>query len=56
MTSEPKHTEEHPAASEGTMDLTDHLKTWNGFWEATKWSTVACIVLAIFLAIFRTHN
>jgi hypothetical protein len=46
----------HHDAQQGTMDLTDHMKTWLGFWEGAKWTLAGAIVIAIFLAIFRTHN
>jgi len=49
----------HPAedtASRGTMDITDHLRTWLAFWAATKWSVVGLIVLAFLLLIFRTND
>jgi hypothetical protein len=42
-------------ADRGSMDLTDHMKTWLGFWAGVKWSIIAVAVLAILLAIFRTH-
>jgi hypothetical protein len=45
----------HTPADRGTMDLTDHMKTWLGFWAATKWSAIGLIVVAILLAIFRTN-
>ncbi len=37
------------------MDITEHLKTWNGFWAGLKWSAVGIIVILILLAIFRTN-
>jgi hypothetical protein len=43
-------------SDQGTMDISDHVKTWNGFLSLVKWGIVANIVLLIFLAIFRTHN
>lgn len=45
----------HDHSGHGTMDISDHLKTWNGFWAATKWSTIGLVLLAILLAIFRTN-
>jgi len=42
-------------SAEGTMDITEHLKTWNGFWAGLKWSAVGIIVILILLAIFRTN-
>jgi hypothetical protein len=40
---------------EGTMDIAEHLKTWNGFWAGVKWSSVGIIVILVLLAIFRTN-
>ena len=42
-------------SAEGTMDITEQLKTWNRFWAGLKWSTVGIIVILILLAIFRTN-
>ena len=44
---------EHP---QGTMDISDHVKMWHAFWNTAKWSSVALIVIAALLALFRTHN
>jgi hypothetical protein len=52
-------TEHHPHGDEtprGTMDITDHVKMWHSFWNVAKWSTLILILIAAFLAIFRTHN
>jgi hypothetical protein len=51
--------EHHPTgdhSSGGTMDITDHVKTWLAFWAGVKWSVVGLISLAVLLFIFRTHN
>ncbi len=40
----------------GSMDINDHLKTWNGFVAFTKWGLAFNILVLIFLAIFRTHS
>ena len=45
--------EEAPA---GTMDISDHVKTWLAFWNGMKWSAAGIIIIAVFLAVFRTHN
>jgi hypothetical protein len=55
MADEAHNSHHHPASDRGTMDLTDHMKTWLGFWAAVKWSSVGIIVIAILLAIFRTN-
>jgi hypothetical protein len=43
-------------APAGSMDITDHMKTYLAFWKATKWSAGVLIVIAVLLAVFRTHN
>jgi len=42
--------------SEGTMDISEQVKTWNAFWAGVKWSSVALVVIAVLLAIFRTNQ
>lgn len=39
----------------GSMDITEHQKTWAGFMTLVKWIAFGCVLLLIFLAIFRTH-
>jgi hypothetical protein len=49
----------HPSGdhnSGGSMDITDHVRTWLAFWKATKWSVIILIGIAVLLFIFRTHN
>ncbi|MGB8363730.1 MAG: aa3-type cytochrome c oxidase subunit IV [Rhizomicrobium sp.] len=43
-------------SDKGTMDIRDHVKTWNGFLTLVKWVIVGNVALLIFLAIFRTHG
>jgi hypothetical protein len=38
----------------GQMDLSEHIKMWNGFMKFVKWSVVFNIVVLVLLAIFRT--
>ncbi len=38
------------------MDISDHVKTWNGFLSLVKWVVIGNVVLLLFLAIFRTHG
>ena len=38
------------------MDISDHVKTWNAFWEVSKWTAIALAVLAFLLLIFRTND
>jgi hypothetical protein len=40
----------------GTMDMTEHLRTWNGFLSFMKWQVIGAAAVLIFLAIFRTHG
>mgnify|MGYP003353267912 FL=1 len=40
----------------GTMDISENLKTWNAFWNISKYSSAALLILAGLLFIFRTHN
>ena len=51
MTADTSH-----GSDEGTMDISEHLKTWNWFLGAIKWGVISSVVLLIVLAIFRTHN
>ncbi len=37
------------------MDIKEHQKTWSGFLTLVKWIVIGCVLLLIFLAIFRTH-
>jgi hypothetical protein len=50
------HGSHDEAATAGTMDISDHIKTWHAFWNGTKYSVVGLIVIAAILALFRTHN
>jgi aa3 type cytochrome c oxidase subunit IV len=43
-------------AASGTMDITEHVKTWLAFWAVAKWSAAGLLLIAALLAIFRTHN
>ncbi len=42
-------------SSTGTMDITDHVRTWKGFLTVIKWSLVAILLIVGFMAIFRVH-
>jgi hypothetical protein len=46
---------EHGSDS-GSMDMSEHLRTWNGFLTFVKWMVIGSAALLIFLAIFRTHG
>lgn len=43
--------EEH---KHGSMDITEHEKTFAGFVTVTKWAVIVIIGILLFLAIFRT--
>jgi inner membrane protein involved in colicin E2 resistance len=43
-------------APAGTMDISEHVKTWLAFWSAAKWSALLIALVFVLLAIFRTHN
>ena len=43
-------------AAPGSMDISDHIKTWHAFWNTTKYSVAGLILIAAILALFRTHN
>ena len=43
-----------PAAGQG--DMGEHVKTYQAFVTGTKWSVIGIIIIAVLLAIFRTHN
>jgi hypothetical protein len=47
---------DHDPHAGGTMDISEHVKTWEAFWAASKWGVVSLVVLAVLLFIFRTHN
>jgi len=40
----------------GTMDITDHIRTWKGFTSLVKWSMGGIVLIMLFLLIFRTHG
>jgi hypothetical protein len=40
----------------GSMDISEHVKTWNWFVWAVKWAIVANVIGLAFLALFRTHG
>jgi hypothetical protein len=44
----------HGSETRGSMDISQHVKTYQAFWVGAKYLVAACILLAIFLAIFRT--
>jgi len=38
------------------MDMTEKLEAWLAFWNTAKYAVIGILVLAVLLAIFRTHN
>jgi hypothetical protein len=44
------------APDSGHTDMSEHLRTWNGFLSFVKWMLIANIGLLAFLLIFRTHD
>jgi hypothetical protein len=47
------HESEHQI---GSMDITQHKKTYEGFLTGSKWTFGFCVLIMIFLALFRTHG
>jgi hypothetical protein len=39
----------------GSMDISAHKKTYEGFLTGSKWTFGFIVLIMIFLAIFRTH-
>jgi hypothetical protein len=40
----------------GTMDISEHVKTWEWFTWAVKWTLILNVLVLALLAIFRTHS
>ena len=40
----------------GTMDISEHVQTWEWFTWAVKWGLIVNVLILAFLAIFRTHG
>jgi hypothetical protein len=40
----------------GTMDISQHKKSWENFIVFVKWSMGAVLLIVLFLAIFRTSH
>jgi Bacterial aa3 type cytochrome c oxidase subunit IV len=43
-------------SDQGGTDISDHVKTWNGFLSLVKWVIIGNVVLLSLLAMFRTHG
>ena len=40
----------------GSMDISEHVKTWAGFTTFVKWSATGIAFVMLILALFRTHG
>ena len=40
----------------GSMDISGHKKSYQGFLTGSKWTFVLVMAIVIFLAVFRTHT
>jgi hypothetical protein len=47
--------ERRNTSAKGAMDMTEHLRTWNGFVTGIKFSGAGIIAILVLLAIFRTN-
>jgi hypothetical protein len=45
---------QEPEYRVGSMDISDHRKTYTAFLAVMRWSFAASMLLLVFLAIFRT--
>ncbi len=55
MAAKAQNGKQQKSTVEGTMDITEHLKTWHGFWAGVKWSSGGVLAVLVLLAIFRTN-
>ncbi len=47
---------QHGHADSGSMDIRDNVRTWHAFTRGVKWSIAGAVLIAVILAIFRTHG
>lgn len=47
--------EQKHGSSQGSMDITDHMRAWKGFVRLIKWSTIGILLVMGFMAIFRVN-
>jgi hypothetical protein len=40
----------------GSMDISEHVRTWKGFVSFIKWQVVGIVIIMVLLAMFRTHG
>jgi hypothetical protein len=50
------HGDSHGDIQSGSMDISQHVRTWAGFTSFVKWSMIGIGIVMIFLALFRTHG
>jgi len=48
-------TSSHGDYQPGSMDISQHKKSYAGFLTGVKWTSVLILAIMVFLAIFRTH-
>jgi len=48
-------TSSHGDHQPGSMDISQHKKSYAGFLTGSKWTFLLVMGIVIFLAIFRTH-
>ncbi len=49
------HGDDHSDFQPGSMDMSQHIKAYQGFTGFTKWSLIGIGLIMVFLALFRTH-
>jgi hypothetical protein len=47
---------EHSDYKPGSMDISQHRRSYAGFLSFTKWSLIGILLVMVLLAIFRTHT
>jgi hypothetical protein len=47
---------DHNGEQPGTMDISEHVRTWKLFTGLVKWSMAGLALLMLVLLIFRTHG
>ena len=45
----------HGEHQPGSMDISQHKKTYSGFLTGSKWTFILILGIMVFLAIFRTN-
>ena len=47
---------DHSEYKPGSMDISQHRRSYSGFLSFTKWSLIGILFIMVMLAIFRTHT